>query len=123
MQKHRVVKGHGLLDAVKIFVALEMRVCRRRGRGCWRCKLELSCDGCKQEMMMAKARVGMESKNRMQETLARPNWLIEWWSEEAGVEGDSWISNLGGWHHSLRYGRRSRSEVGMRVEIVTVRYL
>lgn len=48
--------------------------------------MELSCEGFKQEMMMAHAKVGtvgMESKNRMLETLARPNWLAEWWSEEA----------------------------------------
>lgn len=42
---------------------------------------------------MAQARAGregMESKDRMQETLARPNWLIEWWGdEESEVEGDS----------------------------------
>lgn len=35
----------------------------------------------KQEMMMAQARAGsvkMESKDRMKETLAKSNWLIEW---------------------------------------------
>lgn len=62
-------------------------------RRCWRCKLGPFHEGFKQEMMMAKARAGregMESKDRMQETLARPNWLIEWWGdEEAEVEGDS----------------------------------
>lgn len=65
---------------MKAFVASEMRVYRRSGRGYWGCKLELSCDGFKQEMMMAQTRagtVGMESKNRMQETWARPNRLIE----------------------------------------------
>lgn len=51
--------------------------------------MELSCEGFKQEMMMTQAKVGtvgMESKNRMLETLARPNWLAEWWSEEAAGE-------------------------------------
>lgn len=27
--------------------------------------------------------------------------LITWGDDEAGVEGDSWISSLGDWHHSL----------------------
>ena len=77
--------------------------------------MELSCEGFKQEMMMAYAKVGtvgMESKNRMLEPLARPNWLAEWWSEEAAGESNSWISSLGDWHNGLRYGRKSRSEVG-----------
>lgn len=77
--------------------------------------MELSYEGFKQEMMMAQAKVGtvgMESKNRMLETLARPTWLTEWWSEEAGGENNSWILSLGDWHHGLRYGRKSRSEVG-----------
>lgn len=47
----------------------------------------------KQEMMMTQAKAGtveMESIDRMQETLVRTNWLIEWWGEEeAGVNGDS----------------------------------
>lgn len=56
----------------------------------------------KPEMRMAPDRagaVGMESIDRMQETLVRTNWLIEQQSdEEAGVKGDSWISRFGDWH-------------------------
>lgn len=73
--------------------------------------MELSCEGFKQEMMMTQAKVGtvgMESKNRMLET-CETKWLAEWWSEEAARRTQF---ELGDWHHGLRYGRKSRSEVG-----------
>lgn len=64
--------------------------------------LEPSYEVFKQEKRMAQDRagvVGMESIDRMQETLVRTNWLIEQQGdEEAGMKGDSWISSFGDWH-------------------------
>lgn len=57
----------------------------------------------------------MESKNRML-VRHRPNWLAEWWrSKRAAGENLILFRDWASW---LRYGRKSRSEVGVRADII-----